>query len=206
MSAARRWRADPTELRRLPLRAHELLEGVPLHDVWRIRLQGGGSPLTAVQVVESFARLDPTGAGPVVRGLFALRAFLGWALGWDRDDPSSRSRSYVERLTARDRQRSAVEPGSSQGFWTALYAFENEALGEVINRTVHAFLLFVVEPAPDGATLYWGVYVKPVGPLTRCYMALIDPFRRHLVYPTLIRRFEAAWREQHRGDSAAGSG
>ena len=38
-----------------------------------------------------------------------------------------------------------------------------------------------------------GVYVKPVSRLTGAYMALIDPFRRWIVYPALIRRFEAMW-------------
>ena len=72
----------------------------------------------------------------------------------------------------------------------------------MINRTVHAFLLFALEPAPNGHTLYWGIYVKPVSRLTPIYMALIDPFRRLLIYPQLIRRFETAWRERGKGTSS----
>ena len=41
------------------------------------------------------------------------------------------------------------------------------------------------------------VYVKPVGWLTPLYMALIDPFRRWIVYPALIRRTQAAWLAVH---------
>jgi hypothetical protein len=85
-----------------------------------------------------------------------------------------------------------------------VYTFEREALGEVINRTVHAFLLFALEPAAGGYTLYWGIYVKPVNRFTPVYMALIDPFRRQLIYPALVRRFETAWRERCRELSGVG--
>ena len=71
--------------------------------------------------------------------------------------------------------------------------------GEVINHTVHAFLLFALEPAPGGYTLYWGIYVKPVSRFTAFYMGLIDPFRRHLIYPRLIRRFEEVWLRRWEG-------
>ena len=47
-----------------------------------------------------------------------------------------------------------------------MYTFNHEALGEVINRTVHAFLLFALESAGDEHTLYWGIYVKPVNRFT----------------------------------------
>ena len=113
--------------------------------------------------------------------------------GWGRDDPTACRRSYVQRLSAQDRTRSLDEPGSQRGFWKSVYTFDREALGEVINRTVHAFLLFALEPAAGGHTLYWGIYVRPINRFTAFYMALIDPFRRHVIYPVLIRRFEAAW-------------
>jgi hypothetical protein len=41
--------------------------------------------------------------------------------------------------------------------------------------------------------LYWAIYVKPVGRLTPVYLALIDPFRRFVVYPALIRDIQAVW-------------
>ncbi len=124
---------------------------------------------------------------------------MGRAFGWDREPPNTRSLSYVNRVTAEDRARSLEETGSKRGFWTVVYTFEREALGEVINRTVHAFLLFALEPAADGYTLYWAVYVKPVSRFTLSYMALIDPFRRLVIYPTLIRRLEEVWRREWAG-------
>src|SRR2546425_8864317 len=37
------------------------------------------------------------------------------------------------------------------------------------------------------------VYVKPVTRLTPLYMALIDPFRRFIVYPAIGRRIQRDW-------------
>ncbi len=179
-SADRGVRVDPAEFRALPLRAHELLLDVPLHDVWRMRLRGGGPGCTARDVIDLFADIESSGISPVARVLFALRTMMGRAFGWDREVRTAAARSYVDRLSAEDRARSLEEPGSNRGFWSVVYTFEREALGEVINRTVHAFLLFALESAGDEHTLYLGIYVKPVNRFTPFYMALIDPFRRHL--------------------------
>jgi len=48
--------------------------------------------------------------------------------------------------------------------------------------------------------LYWGIYVQPVGRITSWYMHLIDPFRRLLIYPAVLRHIRAAW---SRGEAAA---
>ena len=45
--------------------------------------------------------------------------------------------------------------------------------------------------------LYGGVYVQPVSRLTPLYMALIDPFRRFIVYPAVLRRIRRAWEERY---------
>ncbi len=189
-------RVDPAEFRALPLRAHELLVDVPLHDAWRMRLLGGGPSVTVRDAIDLFARMDTSGISRSARVLFALRTGLGQVFGWDREDPTACRRSYVLRLSAEDRAQSLDEPGMQRGCWKSVYTFEHEALGEVINRTVHAFLLFALESAGDEHTLYLGIYVKPVSRFSSFYMALIDPFRRSLIYPALVRRFETAWREQ----------
>ncbi len=193
-------RVDPAEFEALRLRTHEFLSDVPLHDMWRLRLLGGGPGRTVRDVVAMFVGAESTGVNPVARALFALRTMMGRAFGWDREPPNARALSYVNRVTTEDRARSLEEPGSKRGFWTVVYSFEREALGEVINRTVHAFLLFALEPAAHGYTLYWAVYVKPVSRFTPFYMALIDPFRRLVIYPSLIRRLEEVWRREWEGE------
>ena len=198
-SASAGGRVDPVEYRELSLHAHEFLSDAPLHDVWRFRLRGGRPGITMGDIIDLFVDTDGLRIDPVSRGLFALRAIVGRVLGWDREVPTAAARSYVHRLSVEDRARSLDEPGSERGFWTTVYTFDREALGEVINRTVHAFLLFALEPARGGYTLYLGIYVKPISGFTVFYMTLIDPFRQHLIYPALIRRVEDAWLEKWEG-------
>jgi len=73
------------------------------------------------------------------------------------------------------------------------YVFGDEALSELRNATVHAFLAFALRRRPEGYVLYLAVYVKPVTRLTPLYMALIDPFRRFIMYPAIGRRIQDAW-------------
>jgi hypothetical protein len=78
-----------------------------------------------------------------------------------------------------------------------LYELEHESLAEGRNATVHGFLSQALLPTRDGYRLYWAVYVRPVSWFTPVYMALIEPFRRFLVYPSLFSRISAAWADRH---------
>ena len=42
---------------------------------------------------------------------------------------------------------------------------------------------------------YFGVYVCNVSRFTPIYMTLIDPFRKVIVYPSLLRSVRASWNE-----------
>jgi hypothetical protein len=44
-------------------------------------------------------------------------------------------------------------------------------------------------------SFYFGVYVRSVSRLTPVYMALIDPFRKLIVYPSLLRSVRASWNQ-----------
>ena len=141
--------------------------------------------------------------GPLVRALFSFRALVGRVLGWDRAVDSNQEHSYLHRLSAEQRTRSLVTPGTPDGPFRLLYVFENELLGEVRNAAVHAFSCMALHPAPQGYRLYWAVYVKPVSILTPFYMGLIEPFRRFIVYPTILRRLRASWAEHYGGAEEA---
>ena len=132
-------------------------------------------------------------ANSAVAFLFGLRFLLGRLFGWDRVSGRVEATSYLHRLDADDRARSQVAPGSPDGPFRVLYLFPNEALSEAQNATVHAFLCAVLEPRPAGYRLYWAVYVLPVSRLTPVYMSLIDPFRRWLVYPSILKRILSRW-------------
>lgn len=187
-------RVDPAMFRQLDLRVHAFLSDVPLHDVWRVALapRDGDPEMRDVRAIMSGALL--VSLNPVVRGLFVLRAFLGRLFGWDGERPDRASRSYARRLTAEDRERSLEPPGKAEGPFRLLYVFPTEALGEAINRTVHAFSCLALVPREEGYFLYWAIYVRPGKALTRFYMALIDPFRHWIVYPSVLRRVQVAWR------------
>ncbi len=64
-------RVDLAEFQALRLRTHEFLSDVPLHDMWRLRLLGGGPGHTVRDVVAMFVAVESTGVNPVARALFA---------------------------------------------------------------------------------------------------------------------------------------
>jgi hypothetical protein len=185
-------RADPGEFQKLELRCHSVLADVSLHDVWAIPLAGGG-PGRTMPDVRAVSPLGATPSNIAVRGLIAVRRAVGRRAGWDRERDDWSGESYVHRLSDEDQRRSLLAPGTREGAFRMLYLFPNEALAEVRNATVQAFLATALIPRAGGYTLYWAIYVKPVGPLTPVYMAIIDPFRRFVVYPALIRQTQAAW-------------
>ncbi len=176
------------------LRVHTFLADVPLHDIWIFKMRGGGEGRKVRDVLSLWANSGLQETNLIVRSLFTLRSKMGRIFGWDDEKYYVPSLSYARRLTQTDRESSLSGVGSSMiGPFRLVYEFDDEALGEVINGTVHAFLLMAMEPEAHGYTVYWAIYVKKVNALTPLYMALIDPFRRYLVYPAIIRNLEGAW-------------
>jgi hypothetical protein len=186
-------RIDPAEYLALPLEAHALLADVPLRDVTAIDLPGGGPGRTLADLRALLPMPGLLAASPITRALFALRFWLGRVFGWDRPRHDRADLSYLPRVSAPLRARSAIPPGTMEGGFRLLYLLDGESLAEIRNATVHAFLCATLHPRPGGYRLYWGIYVKPTSALTPIYMALIEPFRRFLVYPTIFRHLRRAW-------------
>jgi hypothetical protein len=184
---------NPEEYERIELRAHSLLAGARLHDVWAIDLPRRVPGRTIADLRALFSVGDASAANPAVRFLFWLRSQLGRVFGWDRELPRTFEASFVHRLTAADRAASLVAPGTREGPFRVLFVSPREAVSEIQNATVHAFSVFALLERPSDYRLYWAIYVKPVGRITGWYMRLIDPFRRALIYPAVLRRLRAAW-------------
>ena len=182
---------------------HRVLEGVPLLDVSAIDLPQGGPGRTIADVRALLSPQELTSANPLVRALFAIRAGLGRVFGWDREHPATPPNSFTHRLSAELRARSLTPVGTSDGPFRLLYVLERESLAEIQNRTVHAFIVSVLRAVPSGYRLYWGVYVQPVSRFTGLYMALIEPFRRFVVYPAIFRRIRRAWSAKYPGSASA---
>jgi len=194
-------RVSPSEFGRLDLQAHDFLRDVPLADVSAIDLPGGASGRHLADVRALLPSEKLLGANRATRALFALRAWLGRRLGWDPGHQGLPADSYVYRLTAAQRAASLIPPGTPDGPFHVVYALGDEMLSEIRNATVHAFLCSTLVPAPAGYRLYWGIYVKPVSRWTRLYMLAIEPFRRFVVYPSMLGRVRRAWTARYGGPS-----
>jgi hypothetical protein len=182
------------EFERLPLRAHAFLAGVALHDVWAVDLPRTRSGIT----LDEFLRMASTRLcrlSPVPRALLNVRLFVGRLLGWDREPAATAWESFATRMTTEDRSRSLAPAGTREGLFRVVYRFENEQLLELINRTAHAAALSALVETPNAYRFYFGVYVCSVGRFTPVYMALIDPFRKLVVYPSLLRTVRATWNQ-----------
>jgi uncharacterized protein DUF2867 len=184
-------RISPQELERLPLRVHEVLAGVPLHDVWAVDLPRTRSGITLADF-SRMAKARLFTLSPAARALLSFRLFVGRLLGWD-SEPAAAWQSFATHLTPDDRARSLTPAGTREGLFRVVYRFENEQLLEVINRTVHAAALSALVETASAYRFYFGVYVRKVGRFTPVYMALIDPFRKLIVYPSLLRSVRARW-------------
>jgi uncharacterized protein DUF2867 len=182
------------EFQSLPLRAHDFLTGVPLHDVWAIDLPRTRSGIT----LDEFLRKSNESVckpSPAVRALLNIRLSVGRIFGWDREPSATQCQAFANRLTPADRAESLVPPGTREGMFRVVYRLENEQLLEVINRTVHAAALSALVETDHAYRFYFGVYVRNVGRLTALYMTLIDPFRKLIVYPSLLRTIRARWNQ-----------
>ena len=194
------------EFEQLPLRVHRFLAGVPLHDVWSIDLPRWRAGVTLDEFLRtpSNCKLDTCGCSKssslftpslLVRMLLDIRFFVGRFFGWDHEPAATAWKTFATRLTDTDRSRSLAPACTSDGFFRVVYRFENEQLLELINRTAHAAALSALVETATAYRFYLGVYVRSVSRFTPFYMALIDPFRKLIVYPSLLRSVRARWNQ-----------
>jgi hypothetical protein len=102
------------EFERLPLRVHDFLAGVPLHDVWVVDLPRARSGITLNEFLRtaSACLLTPS---PVVRVLLNIRLFVGRLVGWDREPAATAWETFATRMTTADRSRSLAPAGTCEG-------------------------------------------------------------------------------------------
>jgi hypothetical protein len=182
-------RVSPAEYLGLKLRAHELLQGVPLYDVSVVDLPGGGAGRRVADIRALDSAVAPS---RIAKALYGVRRFLGRAFGWDRV-PMRPEDTLLSHLSERDRRDSEVAPGTPDGSFLLLYQFPGEALSETRNATVHGWVCVALARTATGYRMYLAVYVLPVSWLTRPYLIAIEPFRRFILYPAVLRRIRRAW-------------
>jgi hypothetical protein len=182
------------EFARLPLRVHTFLAGVPLHDVWFVDLPRWREGVTLDDFQRTAGNCLCTPPW-LVRMLLDIRFFVGRFFGWDHEPAATAWNTFATRLTDTDHSRSLIAAGTRDGFFRVVYRFENEQLVELINRTAHAAALSALVETATTYRFYLGVYVRSVSRFTPFYMALIDPFRKLIVYPSLLRSVRARWNQ-----------
>jgi hypothetical protein len=182
------------EFERLPLRVHDFLAGVPLHDVWAVDLPRTSSGITLDEFLRKASARRCT-LPPLAHALVGIRLFVGRLLGWDREPDASAWETFAARLTPADRSRSLVPAGAREGLFRVVYRFENEQLLELVNRTAHAAALSALVETTNAYRFYFAVYVRSVSRFTAVYMTVIDPFRKLVVYPSLLRGVRANWNQ-----------
>jgi hypothetical protein len=191
---------SPTEFYALPLRVHTFLVDVPLHDVWAVDLPTHRDGVTLCEFLRRASRdgFDAADAEinrlpPVARALIRLRLFLGRIFRLEAEPKDALAASFGSRLTAEDRARSFVVSGTPEGLFRVVYRFENEQLLEIQNRTVHAAALSALAERADSYRFYFAVYVRQSTWITPFYMGLIDPFRKWIIYPAMLKKIRAIW-------------
>src|SRR5258708_5356723 len=186
---------SPTEFYALPLRVHTSLADVPLHDVWAVDLPRHCDGVTLCEFVR---RDNPCGINrfpATARALFQLRFFVGRICRLEDEPKDALAASFGSRLTPEDRARSFVVPGTPEGLFRVVYRFENEQLLEIQNRTAHAAALSALAEKADGYRFYFAVYVRQRAWITPFYMGLIDPFRKWIIYPAMLKTIRATWEQ-----------
>ena len=181
--------------RERPWRVHSIAPDFDLEDLWGFDLAG----IEPKSVGEFLGCFWGAFDGLSASWLAKTRLRIGRTMKWDENDfalaiPGCTEKTIYARLTPGDRERSlttedAPSPVPSPVVKT-VYIFEDEALYEVSNDTIHALLHVAIV----GATATLAVYVKSRGSLSRAYMAAIWPARHVILYPALIRRIESRWR------------
>ena len=173
-----------------PWRIHEIASGFRVEDVWRLPGTGGADDFRAL--IDALSTFNPLQSRSlVVRNLFAVRQWLGQALGWDDARTGNPPASLLDKVPAE-------LPGAGADLhplpFRQLYRTDDEWAAESANGTMHGILHLGRVPAGEGRFLaQLAVIVQPNGLLGEAYMALIKPFRYLLVYPRLLNGGELPW-------------
>lgn len=183
------------EFNQMPLRVHSLLAGIPRHSLDCVELPGGRAAMTLAEIsdVVGFGGETEMKVGTVTQALFELRGLIGRIFHWDDAPGLVAANSYLSHLTEKDRARSCVTPGKASGISRILYQFENEMLGEIINRTVHCFWVMAIAQTTNGYRLWIAVYVKKLNWFTPIYMTLISPMLKWIIYPAMQKGIQQRW-------------
>lgn len=186
----------------------EIANDFILWDVWEIPIEANNSPNENFQsfytiIVGTFINMQANMS--LTRLLFNLRYWLSKVLPLDKNIntlpiPECHETTIKSRLKDKDIAASkagkAIKDNKSDLEFRPVYLNDNESLHELSNDTVHALIHFGWINKKDNVyTATMAIYVKPRGVYGRAYLRLIEPFRRHIVYPTMMKMIKKQWQE-----------
>jgi hypothetical protein len=179
----------------IPLKAHDFLEGVPMHSLDFIELKGGdkGMLMDEIYRLTTLNQAEEMKFGLVTKTLFWLRGVIGKIMGWDDVPEMVKKNSWISKLSKEEQEKSLIPSGKVESINTILYCFDHEILFEIINRTVHCFWVITSVEKADGYDLYIAVYVKKINWRTPIYMALISPVLKWIIYPAVGKGIKQNW-------------
>ena len=182
-------------------RVGEVAPAFELLDAWALPVTGSlGQFPVLVSLIDRDERSPDDGSSPrLVRCAFQLRMWLGRVLRWDRNVnrlpiPGCSEASVRDRLPEAERARLSSMP-AAQIWFRPVYRGGREAFSELSNGTLHALMQLCWVPERDHYRGRMAFYAKTRGWHGRVYLALVAPFRHHLIYPWVIRRLRVKWRE-----------
>lgn len=183
------------KFKRISLKAHKFLAGIPIHSLDFIELKGGKKGMKMDEIYQ-LTRLNQAAdfkPGFITGTLFWLRGLIGKVLHWDDVPELVNRNSWITRLSEKEIEDSLIESGKVESISTILYCFKNEILFEIINRTVHCFWVLAAEEKPNGYDLYVAIYVKKINWRTPIYMTLISPMLKWVIYPGMKKSIQENW-------------
>src|SRR5437870_5700975 len=125
-------RISASEYCAVPLRVHALLAGVPLHDVWAVDLPSAREDFKLGDLLRRLSQHRLAERLPLpARALFGLRLALGRVFRLEDQPEEAGATSFANGLTAEDRSRSLLAPGTPDGLFRVVYRFEDEQLLEI---------------------------------------------------------------------------
>lgn len=173
----------------------EKLVPARLMDTHSVYLEGGPADPQIQHLEDVLMNADRANLAWPARKLFELREFLGRLLGWDdeKSTPKISPDSYFWKMSDEERQRCVREPGRQEGPALILWNDRHSVCLEVLNATCQAFAVGYIE----NRSAHLSVFVIETRWWSKYYLALIEPFRKYIVYPAMVKWVSRVWRERY---------
>lgn len=190
-------RIPNSEFTSRPWRAHEVLDGFRVEDVWALPTPGGPDDLAVLARFAASSENTTLTSNPVIRGLFKLRWQIGEKLGWD-DEKQKVGKRVASLRDDMPADLLAVERGPDMALtpFKSVFLTDTEWTSEFSASMGHIVMHHGWVRGEDGK--YYSQMtslVKPYGIFGKMYMASILPFRYLVVYPLQFRAIRKVWPE-----------